>query len=647
MQSRRSFLKNAVGLGIAGLAGNVFSARSEQDMPNFLWLTIEDTSAYEFGCYGNKTVKTPNIDSLAKKGIRFTNAWSNGPQCTPARSTLITGCYATKYGMDYHGREYKTPGDIFYPDYLRKIGYYCTNNHKTHYNTQENHKQMWDECNNKASYSSKKRPKGKPFFSIFNTFLTHMGRVRSFTLEGRRDFSKDGIEMQELDLPEHVPDIDETRSDYAFHLEGVQDVDKWVGLFLKDLREKDLADDTIIFFYSDHGGSLPRGKAFVYNTGLQVPLIIYVPPKWQHLVDFKPGTVSDRLVSFVDFPATVFSIAGKRKPSYMQGKAFMGKYSEPPRKYQFGFRCNQGAHYDPARTVSDGKYKYIRSYIPHKPRCLRNFYQWGMPANLGWDEYVLSGGKKDEWLQPYRPGQPEMLFDIEKDPQEINNIAEDEKYKQKLKELRGAISNHIREAGDLGFFPESTRHKNIDLYSWVREKDFPLEELHKAAEQTSEGKKSYKTSFLERLKSKYTSIRFWGAAGFAEIASKNKLSADMCPKELEKAMDDDNDQVAMMAAEACCYYGKYENALDMLLDSLIENNNGYAFASLETMTWHEKTKQKLREKVDLLEKNKNSNMVRALLVNLGKLPASELYKDKYKKKGIKVNEKRRAIWPTP
>ncbi|AQQ10344.1 Arylsulfatase [Sedimentisphaera cyanobacteriorum] len=647
MQSRRSFLKNAVGLGIAGLAGNVFSAQGGQDMPNFLWLTIEDTSYYQFGCYGNETVETPNIDSLAERGIKFTNAWSTGPQCSPARSSLITGCYATKYGMDFHRRRFKTPDGIFYPNYLREIGYYCTNNKKTDYNTKQNHWEMWDECWKKASYDSGKRPKGKPFFSIFNTMATHMGRVRSFTLEGRRDFSKDGIMPRKLDLPEHVPDIEETRSDYAFHLEGVQDIDKWVGIFLKHLREKDLAEDTIIFFYSDHGGCLPRGKGFVYDTGLHIPLIIYVPPKWQHLVEFEPGTVSDRLVGFVDFAPTIFSIIGERKPSHMQGKAFMGKYAEPPREYQFGFRCNQSAHYDPARTVTDGKYKYIRSYIPHKPRCLRNFYQWGMPANLGWDEYVLSGGKNDEWLQPYRPGPYEMLFDVEKDPKELNNLAEDSKHKQKLIELRGKISEHIRESGDLGFFPESTRDKSIDLYSWVRKTDYPLDELHKAAEQASEAKTYYKSSFSERLKSKYPSVKFWGAVGFAEIASKNELSAEMCPTELQKAMDDENEQVAMMAAEACCYYGKYEKALDKLVDSLIEDKSNYAFASLETMTWHEKTKQKLMEKAELFEKHKNDTKVRAILINLGKLPVSELYTEKNKEKGIEVNKDRRELKPTP
>jgi len=140
----------------------------EPSIPNFLWLTIEDTSEYQFGCYGNQDIETPTIDMLAGKGIQYTNASSTAPHCSPARSTLITGCYATTFGMDIHREDYDTPDNIFYPQYLREAGYFCTNNAKTDYNTTINDNSLWDECGREAVYHSSTRKPGQPFFSVFN-----------------------------------------------------------------------------------------------------------------------------------------------------------------------------------------------------------------------------------------------------------------------------------------------------------------------------------------------------------------------------------------------------------------------------------------------------------------------------------------------
>lgn len=220
----------------------------KNERPNILWLTFEDTSAYEFGCYGNGDVHTPNADSLAARGIQFMNAWSVAPQSSAARSSLITGCYSSTYGMDIHPVPYDTPADIFFPQRLREAGYYCTNNSKTHYNSTTDNKSCWDECNNKASYNSTKRGKDQPFFAVYNTVTSHMGRIRTFHTDGRRDYTQEGIFPQQLTLPSYVPDLPEVRSDYAGHLEAVQDVDTWLGIFLKDLETRGLEDNTIIFF---------------------------------------------------------------------------------------------------------------------------------------------------------------------------------------------------------------------------------------------------------------------------------------------------------------------------------------------------------------------------------------------------------------
>ena len=249
--------------------------------PNFLWITIEDTSPNEFSCYGNTDIQTPEVDKLARRGVLFTRASATAPHCSPARSTLITGCYATTYGMDVHREQYETPDGIFYPAFLREAGYFCTNQDKTDYNTTRDHAVMWDECGSEATYNSPRRKPGQPFFSVFNTAATHMGRIRSITLEGRRDFKALGIDLATMKLPPHVPDLLAVRSDQAYQLEASRESSRWLGAFLDDLEARGLAEDTIVFFFSDHGGCLPRGKGYPFESGLRVPLVVYVPPKWQ------------------------------------------------------------------------------------------------------------------------------------------------------------------------------------------------------------------------------------------------------------------------------------------------------------------------------------------------------------------------------
>ena len=134
-------------------AAQTKAADKQKERPNILWLTFEDTSSYEFGCYGNAQVHTPNVDGLASKGIQFMNAWSVAPQSSAARSSLITGCYSSTYGMDVHPVPYDTPENIFFPQWLRDAGYYCTNNSKTHYNSTTDNKICWDECTKTASYN--------------------------------------------------------------------------------------------------------------------------------------------------------------------------------------------------------------------------------------------------------------------------------------------------------------------------------------------------------------------------------------------------------------------------------------------------------------------------------------------------------------
>lgn len=198
----------------------------------------------------------------------------------------------------------------------------------------------------------------------------------------------------------------------------MQDVDTWLGFFLKDLKEKGLDDNTIIFFFSDHGGCVPRGKGYLYESGLEVPLIAYFPPKWQHLAGEKASGKDYSLVNFTDLGPTVLSLAGVKPPKHMQGKALFGKYaSDEKREIQFALAANQLHHFMPVRAATDGRFKYIRSYIPYRQFALRNYYQWGMPSNKAWDKLVLGGHNTNpDWAQTFNAILPKCCSTLKKTP---------------------------------------------------------------------------------------------------------------------------------------------------------------------------------------------------------------------------------------
>ena len=631
-------------LAIVAAAGFLAEAASR---PNILWITIEDTSPNEFSCYGNTDIETPELDALAKRGVLFTRATATAPHCSPARSTLITGCYATTYGMDVHREQYETPGGIFYPAFLREAGYFCTNQDKTDYNTKLDHKAMWDECGREATYNSPARKPGQPFFAIFNTAATHMGRIRSITLDGRRDFKALGIDPATLTLPPHVPDLPAVRSDLAYQLEASRESSQWLGAFLDDLEARGLSEDTIVFFYSDHGGCLPRGKGYPFESGLRIPLVVYVPPKWQAEMGVEPGSRDDRGIGFVDFAPTLLSMAGIEPPDYMQGDAFLGTYADvEDDAYQFGFRTNQeNYHFDPCRTAARGNLKYIRNYVPHKPFFLRNLYQWGMPANLAWDELVFSGSCTNEaWLQPYQPKPAEMLFDVNADPWELNNLAGDPAYAKDLARFRTAVSEHVRESKDLGFVARGLRDKPGGLYAWLRETDFPLDELVAAAELASMPNADDMDRLIALLKNPHEEIRFWGAIGFCTLAARGDL--DQVPAELLEAAESPTREIAAAAAAALCHAGPDDVGLPNLME-LFEQNFNLAYSSLETLTWYPERKELLRPYVPKLvvwskpkgeiDRMSLTPKARSLLVNLGELAPAELYTEAEREKEMSRN----------
>lgn len=648
------FLACTAACGIYSLEASAANNK-KKERPNILWVTFEDTSSYEFGCYGNKDVHTPNADSLAAQGIQFMNAWSVAPQSSPARSSLITGCYAPTYGMDVHPVSYDTPADIFFPQRLREAGYYCTNNSKTHYNSTNNNKACWDECTKTASYNSPKRGKDQPFFAVFNTVTSHMGRVRTFHTDGRRDYTKEGIYTELLTLPSYVPDLPEVRSDYAGHLEAVQDVDTWLGFFLKDLKDKGLDDNTIIFFFSDHGGCVPRGKGYLYESGLKVPLIAYFPEKWKHLANGKSGK-DNSLVNFTDLGPTVLSLAGVKPTKNMQGKAIFGKYaSKEERKVQFAFAANQLHHFMPVRAVTDGHIKYMRSYIPYRQFALRNYYQWGMPSNKAWDKLVLGNHNTNpDWALTFDAHPAEMLFDLDKDPGELHDLSSSPEYAEVLAKMRNELSNHIRNTHDLGFFLPTSRTGHV-LYDVVRKEKYPMEELYKLVEAAGIGDIASLPLFEKAIASSHRDMRFWGAVGYAELAHKKQIS--QCPQALADLLKDEDPYVTSEAAYAVAYLGKPQEGIAHLINPVKEEDRKIGYSSLECISLDPAMRDyirqflpQLKEAAETLPRKKNEDsglMARGILVNLGELDIKLLHGPEAYKEGLKLNHGRRPMVPLP
>lgn len=631
------------------------AADKKDERPNILWLTFEDTSAYEFGCYGNNEVHTPNTDSLAACGIQFMNAWSVAPQSSAARSSLITGCYATTYGMDVHPVAYDTPADIFFPQKLREAGYYCTNNNKTHYNSTTDNKICWDECDNRASYNSIKRQKDQPFFAVFNTVTSHMGRIRTFHTDGRRDYTQEGIYPALLSLPSYVPDLPEMRSDYAGHLEAVQDVDTWLGFYLKDLKEKGLDENTIIFFFSDHGGCLPRGKGYLYESGLKVPLIAYFPPKWQHLANNMVGKETD-LVNFTDLGPTVLSLAGVKPPKHMHGKALYGKFADKnKRDVQFALAANQLHHFMPVRAATDGRFKYIRSYIPYRQFALRNYYQWGMPSNKAWDKLVLGGQNTNpDWKQTFEAHSAEMLFDLEKDPDELHDLSGIPEYADVLAKMRRALSGHIRTTNDLGFFLPDSRTGHI-LYEKVRQEKYPLDDLYLLVETAGTATPASLPLLEKAIVSPLPEMRFWGVVGYAKLAREKQIKT--CPQALLALLQDTNAYIASEAAYAVSYLGKADEGVARLVTPLLDKDRKIGYSSLECLSLDSEMRDYIRpfvpelkkaaETLPRLENEAAGLMARGILVNLGELKIEELHGLEVYQKGLKLNHGRRAMLPLP
>ena len=528
------------------LAGVIQAA----DRPNIVWLTTEDNSACWYRLYNPEHgAPMPNVERLAKEGLVFNHAYANAPVCSAARSTIISGVYGPRTGAHFHRAQEKVKmpdGLKLFPAYLRDAGYYTTNNHKQDYNYEKSAIiGVWDESSRKASY--RKRKQGQPFFHVQNYTMTHEGQIFNDLPVGTRTI----IDPADVELFPYHPDTPLMRKKYAQYLHLNNQVDARMGQLIDDLEKDGELDDTFIFHYGDHGGALPGGKGYAHNDGLQVAMVVYVPKNWQHLVPAERGTRIDGFVEFVDLSATVLNLAGVEIPEQIDGEPFLGKGVTldelNQRDTTFGYADRFDEKYDQVRFLRKGRYTYWRNYQPFNFDGLHNFYRYKQPAFREWRDLAQAGKLNEAQAAFYQTRPPEQLFDIEKDPHEINNLADDPMFAQVLIEMRRELQSRIRSLPDVSFLAETalTPCKG-DVVGMLEENRVRISRLAAIADLQLSPFPEARSRIDHALNAKDPMERYWGlitCSAFGEQAG------DFSEKARQLAASDPNRLVRTRAAE--------------------------------------------------------------------------------------------------
>jgi uncharacterized sulfatase len=417
------------------------------DKPNIVWIVAEDLSP-NLGCYGDPDAITPNLDKLAAQGARFTRCFTHAPVCAPSRSGLITGVYPTTLGS-HHMRSKLTKTPPVFPEYLRKAGYFVAWPGKTDFNFDV--PKGWVDSVADWTKNPDVLPKDRPFFAFVNLGVTHESQARATRFQYAKNTARlkpaDRHDPAKVKLPPYYPDTWEVRDCVAAYHDNATAMDYQVGDILKTLDDRKLGDNTVVFFFGDHGWGLSRGKRWPYDSGTRAPLLVRWPGK------VRPDSVREDLVAFLDFAPTVLTIAGAEVPPHLQGQdVFGGK----KREFAFSARDRMDETFDRIRSVRSERYRYVRNFHPELP-----YFQWinymdEMPIMRAWRRLAFDGKlNPTQMLFMSRTKPKEELYDLAADPHEVKNLAESPEHQGVLKEHRAALEKWIVETKDLGEVPEN------------------------------------------------------------------------------------------------------------------------------------------------------------------------------------------------
>lgn len=441
------------------------------DRPNIVWIIPDDMSAH-FSCYGETAIETPHLDALAERGVLFSNAYVTAPVCSTCRSALITGMYQTSIGAHQHrsGRgelKIELPEGVeLVPKIFQDAGYHTSITGwpgkegrfgKTDYNFE------WDASVYDGSNWSN-REEGQPFFAQVHT---PGGKLRGHDMEGWEKIGLaaekifgNRISVDQVTLPPYYPDHPDILQDWAAYLDSVRVTDHMIGEVVARLESEGVLDNTIVLFMTDHGISHARGKQFMYDEGLHVPLVVAGP-------GIGNGIVRDDLVEHIDLAALSLGAAGIEIPSWMQGRDIFADGYEP-RVAAFAARDRCDETVDHMRSVRTNQFKYIRNFLPERPYLQPNGYKDNkeiIKALRAWGEEGKLDEVKSLILAETRP--PEELYDVLADPHEIKNLADDPAYAETLAELRGQLNLWMEETGDHGREPESEERYDAEMVSYT------------------------------------------------------------------------------------------------------------------------------------------------------------------------------------
>ena len=448
-------LKKFAALAVIMFVMSSLSAATPKQ-PNILWISCEDISPH-LGCYGEQYAITPNIDQFATEAVRYTRAFTVHGVCAPSRSGIITGMYPSEIGSVNMRCRASIPDPIqCFTEYLRAAGYYCTNNSKEDYNF-KTPQAAWDQSSKKAHWN--KRPDGKPFFAVFNFTGTHESKLWNSanfddTHPGRLKKSQ-WQKPENMTVPPIYPNVPAVRQDFARLFETITSFDYFVKDRIDELKAAGLYEDTIIFIWSDHGNGLPRAKRWLYDSGTLVPLIVRIPEKYRTAEKDKPGTVDNQLVNFIDLGPTVLNLAQISIPDHMRGRPFLGDNLSEQRPYIFGARQRIDELYDMVRSVRDKRYRYVVNFMPYLPYLPYLTYAERCNTMKAMRRLHAQGKLnpvQDHWMADHRPA--EELYDLDKDPWETRNLANDPAYADVKKQLKQALTEWMIETRDTGLLPE-------------------------------------------------------------------------------------------------------------------------------------------------------------------------------------------------
>ncbi len=499
-----------------------------QDRPNILWISSEDNGP-DLGCYGSEVANTPNLDALAAAGVRYDRAWSNAPVCSAARTTILLGVHPQSIGAEHQRSRLPLPAPIVpFPRLLRQAGYYCTNRQKTDYNL-EDPGQVWDQSNGKAHWRG--RDGEQPFFAVFNFTVSHESQVR------KRPHMP-VLDAAATPIPPQHPDAPEVRRDWAQYHDKITEMDAQAGRVLGQLEEDGLAENTIVLYWGDHGAGLPGFKRNAKNQGLHVPLLVRVPEEWRDYArSGDPGSAQDRLVSFVDLAPTVLSLAGVAPPDWMHGRAFLGPHLAEAPAFNLGHRGRMDERDDLVRTLTDGRFVYARNFMPWLPLGQHVDYMFQTPTTRVWFERFLSGELDDVQAAFWRARPAEELYDLDADPHETRNLADDPDYAAQLTAMRAALRARVLSIGDRSFIPEALLADRLTVpfqEAWVD-----------AAWRASSGDPGEEAWLARATESTDPVVRTWALRGLVHLGA-----VDRHRDAFEAGLDASEPTVRIAAAEA-------------------------------------------------------------------------------------------------